>query len=113
MKSFIDLENVAKGLMDENQQPSAQQELERLSPTTRDRRRGGESIELYRVGAGELKASTTTDTNNSFSTLLPQNGRLQKCEIKNLRRLPANLLLFFHVKPSDLRFVTWFISMLK
>ena len=89
MKSFIDLENVAKGLMDENQQPSAQQELERLSPTTRDRR------ELYRVGAGELKASTTTDTNNSFSTLLPQNGRLQKCEDQKLAETPSKFATFF------------------
>ena len=95
MKSFIDLENVAKGLMDENQQPSAQQELERLSPTTRDRRRGGESRELYRVGAGELKASTTTDTNNSFSTLLPQNGRLQKCEDQKLAETPSKFATFF------------------
>ena len=36
---FINLANKAKGLMDENQQPSVQKELERLFPITSD---GGE-----------------------------------------------------------------------
>ena len=31
VKSFIDLVNMEKGLMDENQEPSFQQDLERLS----------------------------------------------------------------------------------
>ena len=44
---------MAKGLMDENQQPSVKQELERLFPSKRGGGRGGESRELYRVGAGE------------------------------------------------------------
>ena len=35
VKSFIDLANMAKGLMDENQQQSPKQELERLLPSTR------------------------------------------------------------------------------
>ena len=68
VKSFIDLENIAKGLMNGNQQPSAQQELERLFPSTRGRRRGGESRELHRVGASEPSASTTTDTNTILVT---------------------------------------------
>ena len=59
---------MVKGLMDENQQPSVQQELERLFPNTRDGGRGGESRELPKVGADESSASTTTDTNNSFPT---------------------------------------------
>ena len=41
VKSFTDLANMAKGLMDENQQPSVQQELERLFPSTRVEERGG------------------------------------------------------------------------
>ena len=41
MKSFIDLVNMAKGLMDETQQPSVQQELERLLPITGGGGRGG------------------------------------------------------------------------
>ena len=41
MKSFIDLANMAKGLMDKNQQHSAEQELERLFPSTRGGGRGG------------------------------------------------------------------------
>ena len=41
VKSFIDLANMAKGLVDENQQPSVQQELERLFPSARGGGRGG------------------------------------------------------------------------
>ena len=36
VKSFRDLANVAKGLMDENHKSSVEQDLERLSPSTRD-----------------------------------------------------------------------------
>ena len=41
VKSFIDLAKMAKGLVDENQQPSVQQELERLFPSARGGGRGG------------------------------------------------------------------------
>ena len=68
MKSSRELETIANGLNDESHQPSAQQELERLFPGTRGRGRVGESRELHRVGAGELSAFTTTDTNTSFAT---------------------------------------------
>ena len=56
---------MAKGMMDENQQPSVHQKIERLSPSTSDGGRGDKSRELHRVGAGESSASTTTDTNTS------------------------------------------------
>ena len=69
VKSFINLVNVGKGMMDENQQPSVQQKLERLSHSIRDGGRGGKSRELYKVGASESFASTTTDTNTRFATL--------------------------------------------
>ena len=39
--AFVDLADMAKGLMDENQQPSVQQELERLFPSARGGGRGG------------------------------------------------------------------------
>ena len=68
VKSFIDLANVAKGLMYKNQQPSVRQELEKLLLSTKDGGRGDESRDLHRVGAGESSASTTTDTNASFAT---------------------------------------------
>ena len=68
MKSFINLVNKAKGLMHENQQPLFQQELGRLFSSIMGGGRGGESRELYRVGAGESSASTTTDTNTIFAT---------------------------------------------
>ena len=68
VKSFIDLANMAKGLMDENQQPSVQESLERMFHSTRDEERWDESRELHRAGAGEWPASTTTDTDTSFAT---------------------------------------------
>ena len=67
VKSFIDLANMAKRLIDENLQPSVQQKLERLFPSTRGGGRGVESSYLYRVGACESTTSTTTDANISFA----------------------------------------------
>ena len=64
----IDLANMAKWLMDENQQPSVTQELGRLFPSIRGRGRRGESSELLRVGAGESSASATDTNNTSFAT---------------------------------------------
>ena len=58
----IDLANMAKWLMDENQQPSVTQELGRLFPSIRGRGRKDESSELLKVGTGESSASVT-DTN--------------------------------------------------
>ena len=54
VKSFIDLASMAKGLMDENQQPSVQRDLERLFPSTRgggrgSQRRGESFIGLVQV----------------------------------------------------------------
>ena len=66
MKSFIDLENMAKGLMNENQQPSVKG-LKRLFPSARGGERGGESREFHRVGAVESSASTITNQNTSFA----------------------------------------------
>ena len=59
---------MAKWLMDENQQPSATQELGRLFPSIRGRGRRGESSEVLRVGAGESSASATDANNTSFAT---------------------------------------------
>ena len=66
IKSFIDLENMAKGLMNENQQPSVKG-LKRLFPSARGGERGGESREFHRVGAVESSASTITNKNTSFA----------------------------------------------
>ena len=51
---------MVKGLMNENQQSSAEKELKRLFCSTRGGGRGGKSRELHRVGEYRL----------------PQNGRL-------------------------------------
>ena len=68
VQSFIDLANMVKGPMDENQQPSVAQELGRLFLSTRGGGRRGESRELLRVDAGELSASATDTNNTSFAT---------------------------------------------
>ena len=65
---LIDLVNLAKWLMDENQQPSVTQELGRLFPSIRGRGRRGKSSELFMVGADESSASATDTSNISFTT---------------------------------------------
>ena len=65
---LIELVNIAKWLMDENQQPSVTQESGRLLPIIRGRERRRESSELLRVGAGESSASATDTSNTSFAT---------------------------------------------
>ena len=69
VKSFIDLASVAKGFINENQPPSAAQELRRLFPSTSGGRRG-QSTEL-RVGVGELSVSATDATGNTTSFTTP------------------------------------------
>ena len=59
---------MAKGLIDENQKRSVTQKSGRLLPSTRGRRRRGESRELFRVDAGESSISATDTNNTSFAT---------------------------------------------
>ena len=68
VQSLIDFVNMAKRLMDKNQQPSVAQELGRLFPRIRGRGRRSESSELLRVGAGESLASASDTNNTSFAT---------------------------------------------
>ena len=68
VKSVVDLANLVKELMDENQKLSVQLELERLFPSTRSGGRLGKSKDFHRVDACELSASTTTDANTGFAT---------------------------------------------
>ena len=64
MQLFIDLVNMTKWLMDENQQPSVTHELGRLLPSQGWRR--GETSELLRVGAvGNHLLQHATDTDNT------------------------------------------------
>ena len=67
VQSLIDLVNMAKWLMDENQQPSVTQELGRLFPSIRGRGSRGENSKLLRVGAGKSSASATDTNNTSFA----------------------------------------------
>ena len=117
--------------MDENQQPSVTQQLERLFPSIRGRWKRGKSSELLRVGAGESSVSATevVVTNyTSFATqsttkwMIEEIWRSKATSKKPLKSMshkmasgktPSNFAILFRVKPSDFRFVTFFISFLK
>ena len=125
---FMDLVNMAKWLMDENQQPSVTQEVGRLFPNIRRRRRIGERSELFRAGAGESSASATETNNTSFAT-----GSITKRTIEKIwgskatskkprttmphkttsGKTPSKFTILSRVKPSDFKFFTWFMSFLK
>ena len=68
VQSLIDLVNMTKWLMDENQQSSFTQELEILLPIIRCWGRRGESSELLRIGDGKSSAPATDTNNTSFAT---------------------------------------------
>ena len=120
--------NMAKLLMDENQQPSVRQELTRLFPSIRGRGRRGESSELLRVGAGESSASATDTNNTSFETRSTTKWTIKelwgskatsKEPLKSIshkitsEKTPSKFAILSRVKPSDFIFVTWFMSFLK
>ena len=124
----IDLVNMARWLVDENQQPSVTQELEKLLPSIRGRGRRGENSELLRVGAGESSASATDTNNTSFATRSTTKRTIEeiwgskatsKKPLKSLshkttsRKTPSKSAILSRVKPIDFRFVTWFISLLR
>ena len=128
VQSLIDLVNMAKWLMDENQQPSVTQELGRLFRSIRGRGRRGESSELLRVGAGESSVSATDTNNTSFATRstikrtiegIWRSKATSKKPLKSMShkttsgKSPSNFAILSRVKPSDFRFVTCFMSFLK
>ena len=129
VQSFIDLVNMAKWLMDGNQQPSVTQELGRLLPSIRGGGRRDESSELLlRVGAGESSASATDTNNTSFATRSTTKRTIEeiwgskatsKKPLKSMShkttsgKTPSKFAILSRVKPSDFRFVTWFMSFLK
>ena len=63
-------------------------------PHTRGGGRGGESIKLHRVGAGEPSTSTATDTNTSFVTSSTTKQMIAEIWEKKNFLLPVNLLFF-------------------
>ena len=128
VQSLIDLVNMAKWLMDENQQPSVTQELGRLFPSIRGGGRRGESNELFRVDAGESPVSATDTNNTSFAARSTTKQSIEeiwgskttsKKPLKSMSqkttsgKTPGKFAIVSPVKLSDLRFVTWFISFLK
>ena len=128
VQSFKDLLNMIKWLMDENQQPSVTQELGRLFPSIRGGGRRGESSELLRVGAGESSASATDTNNTSFATRSTTKRTIEKIwGSKATSKKPrksmthkttsgktrSKFAILSCVKPTDCRFVTWFMPVLK
>ena len=120
VQSSIDLVNMAKWLMDENQQPSVTQELGRLFPSIRGRGRRDESSELLRVRAGQSSASATDTNNTSFARRSTTKRTIQeilgsKATLKSishkttLEKTPSNFVILSRVKPSYFRFVTCFM----
>ena len=70
---------MARGLMDENQQPSVTQELGKLFPSTKGGGKRGESRELLRVGTGESSAlQQLIQIILVLQQGLPQNRQLKK-----------------------------------
>ena len=123
VRLFIDLVNMAKGLIDENQQASVPQELGRLFLITRGGERRGESREFLRIGAGESTASETDTNNTSFATRSTTKHTFEevwrsKATSKKPRKsmsykatsgkTPTKFTIFFLLIPSNFRFVTWF-----
>ena len=123
--SIIDLVNKAKWLMNENQQPSVTQELGRLFPSIRGRGRRGESSEPPRVGAGESSVSATDTNNTSFATQSTTKRTIKeiwgskatsKKPLKSTShkatpgKTASKFAILSRVKPSDFRFVSWFMS---
>ena len=125
---LIDLMNMAKWLMYENQQLSVTQELGKLFPSIRFRGRRSESSELLRVSAGESSASATDTNTTSFATRSTSKRTigeiwgskatskkpLESMSHKTIsREIPSTFAILSRVlKPSDFRFVTWFMSFL-
>ena len=114
--------------MDENQQPCVIQELGRLFPRIKGGGRRGESSELLRVGAGESYASGTDTSNTSFATRSTTKGTIKRIwgskatSVKPRKSMllkitsektPSKFAILSRVKPSDFRFVAWFMSFLK
>ena len=128
VQSLIDLVNLAKWLIDENQKPSVTQELGRLFPSIIGWGRSGESSKLLRVVLVNHLLQQLIQITLVLQHGLPQNGRLKKfgdqeqhqrnhwslCRIKQPQeKAPSNFAILSRVKPSDFRFATYFMSFLK
>ena len=128
VQSLIDLVNMAKWLMNESQHSSVTQELGRLFPSIRGGGRRGESSELLRVGAGESPFSATDTRNTSFAARSTTKRTIEKileskATSKKPRKsmshkttsgkTPTKFAILSYMKPSDCRFVAWFMPFLK
>ena len=91
-------------------------------------RRRGESSELLRVGAVESSASAADTNNTSFAKRSTTKRTTEKIwgskatskkPLKSMShkttsgKTPSKFAILSRVKPSDFRFVTWFMSFLK
>ena len=121
MSSESALVEMAKRLMDENEQRSVTQELGRLFPSIRSRGKRCESSELLRVGAGKSTVSVTDTNNTSFATRSTTKQSIEviwgskttsKKQLKSMSqktttgKTPSKFAIVSPVKLIDLRFVT-------
>ena len=91
MKSVIDSVIMARGLMDGNQQPSVQHELERLFPSTRREVKPESFIGLVLMNHLLLQQLIQILV---LQHRLPQNGRLQKHGDQKLEETPSKFAIF-------------------
>ena len=68
---------------------------------------------LHRVGGGESCPSTTTDANISFTIPSTTNKKIAEIWVSKTCGDSQYVCYFSHLKPSDFRFVTWFMSIVK
>ena len=104
---------MAKWLMVENQQPSVTQELGRLFPSIRGRGRRGESSQFLRVVADKSSA-LTTDRNNTGGSKATSKKPQKSMSHKTISgKTHSNFAILSRVKPTNFRFVTWFMPFCK
>ena len=85
-----------------------------------------QAFELFRVDAGESSTSATDTNNTSCATRSTTKRTIEeiwgskatsKKPMKSMshktRKTPSKFAILSRVKPSDFRFVTWFMSFLK
>ena len=113
VKSFMDLANMAKELMDENQQPSVNKSQKYCFPVqeVEEREMKAESfIGLVKVNHLLLQQLIKILVLQHY---LPQNGQFQNYRDQKVVGILSKFATFFHVKSSDFRFVTRFMQILK
>ena len=114
VKSFMDLANMAKELMDENQQPSVNKSQKYCFPVQEVEGRREMKAESF-IGLVQLNRLLLPQLIKILVLQhhLPQNGQFQNYGDQKVVGILNKFATFFHVKSSDFRFVTQFMQILK